>query len=114
MWVGLDIWGKSEPMQDVRVRQAMLYAIDLEGMWKTISDGYGTLLDCQIVTPGGFGYNPDVTLYPYDPEKAKALLVEAGYPDGFTVDGSSTVGRYFRDQPTLHRGCDCSVGRNWH
>lgn len=101
MYVGLDIWGESEPMQDVRVRQAMLYAIDLEGMWKTIAGGYGTLLDCQIVAPGGFGYNPDVMRYPYDPEKAKALLVEAGYPDGFTVDGSSTAGRYFRDQPFM-------------
>ncbi|MEM7125312.1 MAG: ABC transporter substrate-binding protein [Chloroflexota bacterium] len=101
MYVGLDIWGESEPMTDVRVRQAMLYAIDLEGMWQSIAGGYGTMLDCQIVAPGGFGYNPDIARYPYDPEKAKELLAEAGYPDGFTVDGSATAGRYFRDQPFM-------------
>ncbi|MEM7534375.1 MAG: ABC transporter substrate-binding protein [Chloroflexota bacterium] len=101
MYVGLDIWGRSEPLQDKRVRQAMLYAIDLEAMWNTIAGGYGTMLDCQIVAPGGFGYNPDVQRYPYDPEKAKELLAEAGYPDGFTIQGSSTAGRYFRDQPFM-------------
>lgn len=98
MYVGLDIWGRTEPLQDVRVRQAMLYAIDLEAMWKTIAGGYGTLLDCQIVAPGGFGYNPDLKRYPYDPEKARTLLAEAGYPDGFTIKGSSTTDRYFRDR----------------
>ena len=98
MYVGLNIYGRDEPMSDVRVRQAMLYAIDLDGMWNTIAGGYGTKLDCQIVAPGGFGYNAEVTSYPYDPEMAKALLAEAGYPDGFTVAGSATTGRYFRDR----------------
>ena len=101
MYVGLDIWGRSEPLQDKRVRQAMLYAIDLEAMWNTIAGGYGTLLDCQIVAPGGFGYNPDVKRYPYDPDKARELLAEAGYPDGFTITGSATTGRYFRDRPFM-------------
>lgn len=98
MYVGIDIYGRSEILQDVRVRQAMLYAVDLEAMWKTIAGGYGTLLDCQIVAPGGFGYNENVKRYPYDPEKARQLLAEAGYADGFTITGSATTGRYFRDR----------------
>ena len=98
MYVGLNIYGRNEQLSDVRVRQAMLYALDLDGMYGTIAGGYGTKLECQIVAPGGFGYNPDVQSYPYDPEKAKALLAEAGYPDGFTITGSATTGRYFRDR----------------
>ena len=80
MYVGLNIYGRDERMADVRVRQAMLYALDLDGMYGTIAGGYGTKLECQIVAPGGFGYNPDVQSYPYNPEKAKELLAEAGYP----------------------------------
>lgn len=101
MYVGLNIYGDTEELNDVRVRQAMLYAIDLEAMWKTIAGGYGTLLDCQLVAPGGFGYNPDLKRYPYDPEKARELLADAGYPDGFTITGSATSGRYFRDRPFM-------------
>ena len=98
MYVGLNIYGRDERLSDVRVRQAMLYAVDLDGMWSTIAGGYGAKLDCQIVAPGGFGYNADVQSYPYDPAKAKELLAEAGYPDGFTIAGSATTGRYFRDR----------------
>ena len=98
MYVGINIYGRNEILNDVRVRQAMLYSVDLDGMWNTIAGGFGTKLDCQIVAPGGFGYNEDVQTYPYDPEKAKALLAEAGYPDGFTITGSATTGRYFRDR----------------
>lgn len=98
MYVGINIYGRNEILNDVRVRQAMLYSVDLDGMWNTIAGGFGTKLDCQIVAPGGFGYNPDVQTYPYDPAKAKELLAEAGYPDGFTITGSATTGRYFRDR----------------
>lgn len=98
MYVGINIYGRNEILNDVRVRQAMLYAVDLDGMWNTIAGGFGTKLDCQIVAPGGFGYNENVQTYPYDPEKAKALLAEAGYPEGFTITGSATTGRYFRDR----------------
>ena len=80
MYVGINIYGRNEILNDVRVRQAMLYSVDLDGMWNTIAGGFGTKLDCQIVAPGGFGYNPDVQTYPYDPEKAKALLTEARLP----------------------------------
>ena len=98
MYVGINIYGRNEILNEVRVRQAMLYSVDLDGMWGTIAGGFGTKLDCQIVAPGGFGYNSDVQTYPYDPAKAKELLAEAGYPDGFTITGSATSGRYFRDR----------------
>ena len=98
MYVGINIYGRNEILNDVSVRQAMLYSVDLDGMWGTIAGGFGTKLDCQIVAPGGFGYNTDVQSYPYDPAKAKELLAEAGYPDGFTIAGSATSGRYFRDR----------------
>jgi len=70
------------PFYDVKVRQAMCYAIDAEAIVKTF--GYG-LLDStnQWAAPGAKTYSPNVKGYPYNPEKAKQLLKEAGYPNGF-------------------------------
>ncbi len=69
------------PFADVKVRQAMCYAIDADLLVEAF--GYG-MLDTtnQWAAPGAVTYNPDVKGYPYDPEKAKALLAEAGYPNG--------------------------------
>lgn len=70
------------PFADVRVRQAMCYALDTEALCATF--GYGLLQTTnQWASPDAVTYNPDVKGYPYDPEKAKELLAEAGYPDGF-------------------------------
>jgi peptide/nickel transport system substrate-binding protein len=66
------------PFNDIRVRQAVNYAIDWDGILKNIYRGYGVRL-ATCFLPSGFGYNPDLKPYPYDPEKAKALLKEAGY-----------------------------------
>ena len=102
MYIGFNIYGTNEPMSDVRVRQALLYAVDMDAMYETIAGGYGTRLQCQIVAPGGFGYNEDlVGRYDYDPEKARELLAEAGYADGLTIPGSVTTARYFRDRPLM-------------
>ncbi len=70
------------PFADVKVRQAMCYAIDAEALVRTF--GYG-LLDStnQWAAKGAKTYNPNVKGYPYNPEKAKKLLAEAGYPNGF-------------------------------
>lgn len=81
-WISLNM--HDEHMQDVRVRQALNYAIDKETIVETILYGAAT------VTPGAmishsWGNNPDVEPYPYDPERAIALLAEAGYPDGLTT-----------------------------
>ncbi|NLJ59796.1 MAG: peptide ABC transporter substrate-binding protein [Firmicutes bacterium] len=66
------------PFDDVRVRRAMNYAVDWDAILKSIYGGNGTRLACAFL-PSGFGFDPDLAPYPYDPEKAKALLREAGY-----------------------------------
>lgn len=75
-----------EPFQDLRVRQAVAYAIDVDTMINSILGETGTPA-YNPCAPGLFGYVSDseVTTYGYDPEKAKALLAEAGYPNGFTT-----------------------------
>jgi len=75
--------GRSNPFYDVRVRRALNYALDVDTLIKSYCTGreYRTTL----VGRGSIGYNPDVPFYSYDPEKAKRLLAEAGYPKGFTA-----------------------------
>ena len=102
MYIGFNIYGRSEPLKDKRLRQVLLYAVDMDGIYETVAGGYGTRLQCQIVAPGGFGYNVDlVGRYDYDPDKAKELLAEAGFADGLTLPGSVTNARYFRDRPFM-------------
>ena len=93
----------TEPqMDDKRVRQAMQYAIDLDAIHKTILGGYALPIPAGQMTPvGAFGYNPEIQAYPHDADKARALLAEAGFPDGINVSGVSSIGRYFRNQEVL-------------
>lgn len=77
-----------KPFNDARVRQALNYAVNKEAITKQLLRGYGRPLT-QILTPDIFGYNPDVRGYPYDPDKAKALLREAGFPKGFATEMSA-------------------------
>jgi peptide/nickel transport system substrate-binding protein len=70
------------PFADIRVRQAMSYAIDIPAICDGLSFGYWTYTNQWAVPETSF-YNPDVVGYPYNPEKAKQLLADAGYPDGF-------------------------------
>ncbi|WP_083701439.1 ABC transporter substrate-binding protein [Tersicoccus sp. Bi-70] len=72
-------------LKDVRVRQAIAYAIDKDALVKqTLPEG--TKVANQFVPESVNGYNKDVTTYPTDKNKAKELLKEAGYPNGFTID----------------------------
>jgi peptide/nickel transport system substrate-binding protein len=86
------------PLADKRVRQAINYAVDKETVIDTILLGNATISDSQLVGPDAFGYNPNLKPYPYDPDKAKELLAEAGYPDGFEVTFHGSVGRYPKDK----------------
>lgn len=72
------------PFDNKKVRQAMNYAINREVMLELVMNGRGTPAK-GVLPPGMFGYNEDLKGYTYDPEKAKQLLEEAGYPDGFEV-----------------------------
>ncbi len=71
-----------EPLGDERVLQALNYAVDRETIAETLFHGAAEPTSTIV---GSDYQNPDlVDYYPYDPEKAKALLAEAGYPDGFS------------------------------
>ncbi|MDA0990045.1 MAG: ABC transporter substrate-binding protein [Verrucomicrobia bacterium] len=72
------------PTSDVLVRQAINYAVDKEAI-ADLFGGFVAVMDGQHATPGTFGYNPDLDAYPYNPELARELLSEAGYPDGFAT-----------------------------
>ncbi|WP_249780734.1 ABC transporter substrate-binding protein [Bradyrhizobium sp. dw_78] len=71
----------NSPFAKLKVRQAAAYAIDMPAIIKGVLFGQGeTYAEVGRGTPG---YNPDLKQYPYDPKKAKQLLAEAGYPNGF-------------------------------
>lgn len=72
---------QKEPFNDVRVRQAMNYGIDKDGYIAVVKNGLATKAT-SVLGPSVQHYKGNDP-YPYDPEKAKELLAEAGYPDGF-------------------------------
>ncbi len=74
---------REAPLSDVRVRQALNMAVDRERLVQVMG-GLAVPL-YGMIPPIVSGYNPDLTPIPYDPEGAKALLAEAGYPDGFST-----------------------------
>lgn len=76
---------KKKPFDDKRVRQALSMAINKQAIIDAVFQGAGVVAKNPI-PPTIWSYNDAVEDYPYDPEKAKALLAEAGYPDGFETD----------------------------
>jgi len=84
-----------EPFTDKRVRQALNYAVNKEAIVKHVLGGIGRVSDAPI-GPGIFGYTP-IKPYEYNIEKAKALLAEAGFPEGFETTLYCTEGRYYMD-----------------
>lgn len=88
---------KPGPMQDVRVRQALNHAVNVDQLIETVLQGRATRM-CGALSHLNSGYNPQVPCYEYDPDKALALLREAGYEPSdlkFTLDSPS--GRYPQD-----------------
>lgn len=67
------------------LRQAALYAINREALAQALGGGIG-IPERYFVRPGSIGYDESLPFYGYDPEKARQLVVEAGYPDGIDVE----------------------------
>jgi len=85
----------SGPFTDERLRQAVNYAVNKEEIAEFVLGGAVRPSDAPI-SPGIFGYTP-VGFYEYDPEKARQLMAEAGFPDGFSTTLYSPNGRYLQD-----------------
>ncbi len=73
-----------EPFGDVRVRQALNYAVDVDAIIDALGGGFGERLP-DFFNATSMGYDADLKPYPYDPDKARELLAEAGLADGFST-----------------------------
>ncbi len=91
----IGINASKKPLDDVRVRQALNYAVDKESIVKNIYQGLGAVIP-TMVGPLNTGYAA-VKGYPFDPAKAKKLLAEAGFPNGFKTTLWTPKGRYLKD-----------------
>jgi peptide/nickel transport system substrate-binding protein len=74
-----------EPFDDIRVRRALNHAVNRDDIIQVYLYGRGKP-NYTGISVAAVGYTDDVTKYEYDPDKAKALLAEAGYPDGFSFN----------------------------
>jgi peptide/nickel transport system substrate-binding protein len=84
MHMGINQRKKNSKWRDIRLRKALNYALNREELWRYCAKGNAYNLGGHI-PPGARGHNPNLTLYTYDTTKARALLAEAGYPDGFEM-----------------------------
>jgi len=103
-----------KPFDNVKVRQAVNYAINKQALSKVAFNGYATVVDG--VVPQGVDYAHKIGAWPYDPAKAKQLLAEAGYPNGFEStlwsaynDGTSVKVVQFLQQQLAQVGIKVSV-----
>src|SRR6056297_1589555 len=84
------------PFSNLKVRKAVYHAINEDAIVEHVMNGHAYKAG-QFYPETVFGYNPEVERVSYDPEKAKQLLAEAGYPDGFTIQFDSSNDRYMND-----------------
>lgn len=108
IWEHIDLNLGSPKLKDVRVRQALLYALDRQAMVNALFGGKQPVADSYL-PPKHYGFDPALPKYAYDPEKAKRLFAEAGWtpgPDGilrnaqgerFTVTIGTTAGNRVRE-----------------
>jgi peptide/nickel transport system substrate-binding protein len=88
------------PFQDIRVRQAVSMAINREAISDRVMDGLSAPAG-QFSPEGYIGYSPNLSADEYNPERAKALMAEAGFNDGFKLTVHGPAGRYSNDTRIL-------------
>lgn len=96
IYIGINTLSANPALQDARVRTALNLAIDRKGIVQGIFGGLATPTTA-LLTSIDFGFNPDLSPYPYDPEQAKKLLADAGYASGLKLVLGTPNGRYVND-----------------
>ncbi|HEX3347523.1 MAG TPA: ABC transporter substrate-binding protein [Acetobacteraceae bacterium] len=95
------------PLKDQRVREALSIAINRPAIVERVMEGLA-IPSRQFLPPGSFSYVPDLKLPAYDPTRAKALLAEAGFPNGFRITLHGPNDRYINDSRIIQ-----AVGQMW-
>lgn len=93
--------GSPNPWRDARVREAANRAVDLDTIIATILTGQEKRTFGSASSGFGFPAGIEANQFTYDPDAARALLAEAGYPDGFSTDLSGPIGRWPNSRPVM-------------
>ncbi len=100
------------PFNDLRVRQAVAYAIDRQAIIDGIEFGMGRPASCQY-PDDHWAHNPALKPWPFDPKKAKQLLKEAGYGNGLAIMGMCGTSPQSRARAEAVTGMLAEVGIKW-
>ena len=98
---------EKNPLKDRRVRMALSLAINRSAIVDRVMEG-AAVPSGQYLPPGVYSYTPDIKPPPYEPEQAKKLLAEAGYPKGFRIALHGPNDRYVNDAKIIQ-----AVGQMW-
>ncbi|HYU19095.1 MAG TPA: ABC transporter substrate-binding protein [Chloroflexota bacterium] len=88
---------RKPPCDNRLLRQAINYAANIDGIIQSVLYGNATRV-ATTVAPWHVGFNPDLKPYPYDADKAKSLMREAGFANGFDLNINYIQGRYLKDK----------------
>lgn len=94
VYLSMDAAGRASktPVMDVRVRRAISHAVHVEEIMQKVLGGLAVRTNGAGMNPLAFGFDPEIKPYPYDPERARKLLAEAGYPNGFEIPMNTYAG----------------------